>query len=295
MGEAAGGGWADRPDRHRSRSARPALVAGTPVVLVAVAAIIPLARLPVLAGLVGGLAVQRGDPVGRWTWAAPIGVAVSLAWGLLDAPLGAADGSDCASVLSPPATWRLGEAALVLAALAALVQWLPSGRAELGLAWPSGRVLASAVAGAILVGPVAVLAGPALAAPFFGEMTLRTDGPGAVVPALVFAASNGTMEELAYRGALQGWLAHGFGGGPAGVGDRRGVVLAIVAQAVVFGLAHGIGAEFTGSPLPVVGAMIAGGLLAGFIVRRTGSLALPIAVHVALDVPLYYYWACRVL
>jgi hypothetical protein len=29
------------------------------------------------------------------------------------------------------------------------------------------------------------------------------------------------------------------------------------------------------------------------IVRRTGSLLLPISIHAALDVPLYYAFACR--
>jgi membrane protease YdiL (CAAX protease family) len=39
--------------------------------------------------------------------------------------------------------------------------------------------------------------------------------------------------------------------------------------------------------------MAAGGLLAGLIVERTGSLAIPIAAHVGLDIPLYYGNACR--
>jgi membrane protease YdiL (CAAX protease family) len=39
--------------------------------------------------------------------------------------------------------------------------------------------------------------------------------------------------------------------------------------------------------------VMAGGLVAGLIVRRTGSLWLPIVVHIALDVPLYYAAACR--
>jgi membrane protease YdiL (CAAX protease family) len=40
-------------------------------------------------------------------------------------------------------------------------------------------------------------------------------------------------------------------------------------------------------------AVGAGGLLAGIVVRRTGSLWLPIVVHIGLDVPLYYAAACR--
>ena len=39
--------------------------------------------------------------------------------------------------------------------------------------------------------------------------------------------------------------------------------------------------------------LIAGGLIAGLIVRRTGSLWLPIVVHICFDIPLYYAAACR--
>ena len=39
--------------------------------------------------------------------------------------------------------------------------------------------------------------------------------------------------------------------------------------------------------------MTAGGLIAGWLVNRTGSLAIPLAIHVALDIPLYYAFACR--
>ncbi|MFI5255267.1 MAG: CPBP family intramembrane glutamic endopeptidase, partial [Candidatus Limnocylindrales bacterium] len=67
---------------------------------------------------------------------------------------------------------------------------------------------------------------------------------------------------------------------------------ALVFQAVVFGLVH-VGPDFTGNPLPVLAAVGIGGLIAGVIVRRTGSLLLPIAVHAAFDVPLYYVQACR--
>jgi membrane protease YdiL (CAAX protease family) len=40
-------------------------------------------------------------------------------------------------------------------------------------------------------------------------------------------------------------------------------------------------------------ALGTGGLLAGVIAIRTRSLLLPIAWHVALDLPLYVYLACR--
>jgi membrane protease YdiL (CAAX protease family) len=76
------------------------------------------------------------------------------------------------------------------------------------------------------------------------------------------------------------------------VARTAGVVTAIAGQAVLFGLAHGASQDFVASPLPVVGLMIAGGLVAGWIVVRTGSLAIPIALHVAVDIPLYYGNAC---
>jgi membrane protease YdiL (CAAX protease family) len=43
----------------------------------------------------------------------------------------------------------------------------------------------------------------------------------------------------------------------------------------------------------VVVAMGIAGLLAAVVVRRTGSLLPVIAIHVALDVPLYLSIACR--
>jgi membrane protease YdiL (CAAX protease family) len=98
---------------------------------------------------------------------------------------------------------------------------------------------------------------------------------------LILAVANGTMEELAYRGALMAWLSRA-------AGPRVG----LVGQAVVFGAAH-TGPDFTGPVLPVVLAIIAGGLIAGLIVRRTGSLWLPIVVHICFDIPLYYAAACR--
>lgn len=130
----------------------------------------------------------------------------------------------------------------------------------------------------MLIGPLSVIVGPWFATPFFGPASLPgAADPAAIVPTRTFAISNGAMEELAYRGGLLGWLARVVG--PAA---------ALVAQALLFGLQHSVGAEFTGSSVPVVAATVGGGLVAGLLVRRTGSLALPIALHVAFDIPLYY-------
>jgi membrane protease YdiL (CAAX protease family) len=70
-----------------------------------------------------------------------------------------------------------------------------------------------------------------------------------------------------------------------------GIGPAVVGQAVVFGLAHS-GSDVIGLALPLMLAMGVGGLLAGVIAVRTRSLLLPIAVHIGLDIPIYYSFAC---
>jgi membrane protease YdiL (CAAX protease family) len=63
-------------------------------------------------------------------------------------------------------------------------------------------------------------------------------------------------------------------------------------QAIVFGLAH-TGADFVGPVAPTAVAMTLTGFIGGVVARRTGSLLLPIAIHAAADLPIYYFWACR--
>jgi membrane protease YdiL (CAAX protease family) len=255
---------------------------GLPIGLLILAAAIPVTRPFVLAGLVAGLGLaMRLDGPLRWAWAAPIPVAVTLCWGLLTAPLADPRGADCTSLLSPPAVWRAGEAGLALASLVLLAVVLRADRAGLALRWPAPSVGWLAVAGAVVLGPIGLLVGPALARPFFGDIGLDLSRPGFIAPASVFAVANGVMEELAYRGALVGWTAR-----------LTGPRLALLGQAIVFGLAHG-GADVGGSPVLLMLALGLGGLLAGAIRLRTRSLLLPIAWHVALDLPLYVYLACR--
>ncbi len=252
-----------------------------PLVLLGLGAAIPLLRVPVLVALVAGAAVgiARGVPV-RWTWAAAVPVAVSLTWGLWPAPTAATDGSDCADPGSPVAAWRLAEAVVVLATLAVLATVLHAPRTSLLLRWPARAVVRWSVAGFLLAGPVALLVGPFLAEPFFGDVGYDVTILGAIVPALLFATANGVMEELIYRGALLGWSARVMGVGPA-----------VIGQAVVFGLAHS-GTDVVGNGLPLMLAMGAGGLLAGVIAVRTRSLLLPMAIHIGLDLPIYYAFAC---
>jgi hypothetical protein len=256
---------------------------GLPIGLLILAAAVPGTRPFVLAALVAGFAVAwRVDASARWAWAAPIPVAVNLCWGLLTAPLADPNGADCVSIVSPPAVWRGTEAGLALASVVLLAFVLRARRSDLGLRWPDRSVVGVAIGGAIILGPIGLLLGAMLARPFFGAFELDLSQPEFIAPALVFAIANGVMEELAYRGALLGWTSRVTGPG-----------FAVIGQAIVFGLAHG-GSDVGGSPIVLMTALGFGGLLAGVISLRTRSLLLPIAWHVALDLPLYVYLACRV-
>ena len=196
-----------------------------------------------LAALAAGVvvAVRRDAPV-RWAWAAPIPVAVALCWGLLPAPVADPGGADCATLTSPPAVWRLAEAALVLGVLAILAVVLRAKPADLLLRWPRRQVVWWSIGGAIVLGPIGLLVGAALARPFFGSISLDLGNLGFLLPALVFATANGVAEELAYRGALMNWTAR-----------VTGTWTALIAQAVVFGLAHG-GPDVGGSPIVLMAA-----------------------------------------
>jgi len=262
-------------DRSAARSA-------VPIALLIVAAAVPATRPFVLVALAAGVAVaiRRGAPV-RWAWAAPIPVAIGLTWGLLPAPVADLTGADCTDPASPPTVWRVAEGALALGALALLSYVLHARRSELGLRWPARSVVQLTVAGTLLLGPIGLVFGTLLARPFFGTFELDLTRPGFLVPALAFALANGVMEELAYRGALLAWTSRV-------IGTR----LAIVGQAIVFGIAHS-GVDVGGAPIVLMVALGTGGLLAGVIAMRTRSLLLPIAWHVALDLPLYVYLACR--
>lgn len=252
-----------------------------PLGLLALGAALPLLRFPVLVALVAGasVAVARKAPV-RWTWAAGIPVAVSLAWGILPVPSIPAKGVDCGTLASPITVWRVAEAIVVLATLGVLASTLKASRSSLGLRRPSRSIVRWSVLGFVVVGPLALLLGPVLARPFFGDISYDVAVVGAIAPALVFAVANGAMEELAYRGSLLGWSAKVIGVWPA-----------VVGQAVVFGLAHS-GSDVVGNGLPLMVALGVGGLIAGIITVRTRSILLPMAIHIGLDIPIYYALAC---
>ena len=251
--------------------------------LVILAAAIPLARPFVLAALIAGTAVaMRRDAPVRWAWAAPIPVAVSLAWGLIPAPLADPTGADCTSPGSPPALWRATEALLALGALVVVAIVLRARPSDLSWRWPRRAVVQLALAGAVVLGPIGLVLGALLARPFFGTFELDLSRPGFLVPALVFAVANGLMEEVSYRGALLGWTA-----------KVTGTWLALIGQAVAFGVAHAAGGDVGGSPLALGVVLGIGGFVAGWLTLRTRSLLIPIAWHIALDLPLYAYFACR--
>lgn len=256
--------------------------------LLAAAAFEPL-RVPVLLVLlVGFIATLRqarspGAPPSSATfvYGACLLVALSVAWSGVPLPAGARDGSSCANPLAPFALYRATGAVLVLVAVGVVVRLLGSTAAEIGIRRASGAGLALALGALLAVGIISTFIGPAVAEPFFGPLPVAVGNPSALFPALLFAVANASMEETVYRGVLLRWLMR-----------SRGPVLAMAVQAAVFGLAHGVGSEFAGSPLPVMAATAAAGLAFGAISLRTGSLLLPIALHVALDIPIYYANAC---
>ncbi len=259
------------------------------VALIGVAAVVRPAAPFVLVGVLFAYLLARRYGRPTTALAAVLPAAAILAWRSLPQPAADATGIDCANLLAPPAVWRLMEAAVGLLAIGALVVDRRASLYELGFHRGSRRVRAIAIVGLLLLVPVAIYAGTVVGdsrfgGSLFGTYALDLSQPLALLPALVFAASNALAEELAYRGAMRVWLA-----------PSLGIVGANLAQAVVFGLAH-TGADFVGlaAVVPTMLAMIVVGFIGGVIARRTGSLTLLLAIHAAADIPIYLYWACRV-
>jgi membrane protease YdiL (CAAX protease family) len=261
---------------------RRGLVIGlTVVVALGLAALLPPARLPLLIALAIGVLVAPRDAAWRWALAAGVPVALIMAWGGLLGQRLVPEMIICADPLSPRAWERVLEAVLVIGVIALLARFLGTRVRDLGLPRPTRSEIVLGLLAVVVVPIPALYIGARLAEPFFGPMDLDLGQPAAIAPALTLAIANGTMEELAYRGALMAWLTR-----------AAGPVVGLVGQAVIFGLAH-TGSDFTGPQLPVVLFIMLAGLVAGLIVRRTGSLWFVIAAHIAFDVPLYYAAACR--
>jgi membrane protease YdiL (CAAX protease family) len=260
--------------------------------LVAVLGLAALARWAAPFVLLGFLFAY---PLARWrglsasSLAAVLPVAAILAWRSLGQPAAAPSALDCANVLSAPAVWRLLEALVALLVLLVLVIDRRVSLATLGFHRGSRRIRALAIVGLVVLAPFAIYAGTLVGegnlagVSFFGAYRLDFSQPLALLPALIFAGSNALAEELAYRGAMRVWLI-----------PSLGVTGANLAQAIVFGLAH-TGDDFTGlaAVVPTMLAMVAAGFVGGVIARRTGSLTLLLAIHAAADIPIYFYWACR--
>jgi len=259
-----------------------------PLILLVGAAAVESLRLPILAILLVAAvaAIVLARPSGEertgvfLVYAACLVVALDLAWGSVPPTL-VGDAVACVDRMAPFALTRLIGAALVLASVAMILKLARIGPSEIGLRWPTRGWLVLSLVAAPLVGGAAALLGPRLAEPFFGPLSAASTDLTSLVPALVFALANATMEEVAFRGALLRWLT------PA-----TGAMNALALQAFIFGLAHGVGTDFIGSPLPVMAATAVAGLLLGALALRTRSLLLPIAIHLALDIPVFYGKVC---
>jgi membrane protease YdiL (CAAX protease family) len=267
----------------RSPATATVAAAGLPLLVVFWAILFPSLRPAALAFVVAGFLFQRwrASPA-TWAWAATLPLATILAWSLLPAPRGLPGAASCADLLSPPMLWRGAELALVLVVIAVVVRSLGAGRSHLPLGRPDRWLVGLAAASSFAIAPAALLLGEQAARPFFGSVHLQIALVGAIAPAVLFGVANATLEETVYRGVLLGWTERYLG--TAG---------AILVQAAAFGLAH-TGSDFIASPLPVLATMFVGGVVAGLIVKRTGSLLIPIIVHAAFDIPLYYSLACRI-
>ena len=257
-------------------------VAYAPTALALVAAVVREARLPILLGVIVVFALLRRRHPLAIAWAAAIPILATFAWGVTVSPVAEAGPFACESIGSLPAVARFAEAVGGVLLVLALGRLIGASPGQAGLRWPSRRLVIASLALVVVLGPLSVLGFRTLAEPFFGAFEVRFAFPAVLAPALLFALANGALEEVVYRGAMLGWSARVVG-----------VRTALILQAVVFGAAHD-GPGFVGSALPVIVAMGAAGIVAGLVVRRTGSLLPVIAAHVAVDVPLYLFIACRV-
>lgn len=260
-----------------------------PLVLLIGAAAVESLRLPILAILmVGSTAAialvrrSREDRTGlALVYAGCLVVALDLAWGSKSPTAWIADAARCADRMVPFALTRVVGAALVLTSLLLILRLARVSASEIGLRWPTRGWLLLSLVTLPLVGGAAALIGPRLAEPFFGPLSAAPTGLMTLLPAIAFALANATMEEVAFRGALL-----------RGLSPVTGVVNALALQAFIFGLAHGVGTDFIGSPLPVMAATAVAGLVLGGVALRTRSLLLPIAIHLALDIPVFYGKVC---
>lgn len=236
-------------------------------------------------GLVVGLALAAagwagvaGEPVPLVGWVAALSLA---AVGLhprfgRDARVAAWVAAGFAILLAVrlPPVWPLVQLAfLVPVALAvAAIPALRPAREHLG----RGRLDALPV---LLLGGMAAVALTAWVQLLEPDLAaLRAFVPAWPAPLLAlglvgFSVVNALLEEVAFRGLLQGALT-----------SLLGVEIAIVLQAALFGLAH-----WHGFPSGPLGAAMAGSwaLLLGWARHRTGGLITPVLAHIAADAVIF--------
>lgn len=257
-------------------------MAALPLAVVFWAILVPPLRPAALAFILAGFLYQRWrGSAGVWPWAATVPLATIITWSLLPAPRALPGAASCTDLLSPPMLWRVAELAVVLVTVTLLARAVGAGRNHLPLGRGHGWFVTLATAAGFAIAPAALLLGEQAARPFFGTVHLQIALVGAVVPAVLFGVANATLEEVVYRGVVLRWTERSLG-----------TLGAILVQAAAFGLAH-TGSDFISSPVPVLATMFVLGILAGLIVKRTGSLLVPIIVHAAFDISIYYSLACR--
>jgi uncharacterized protein len=253
--------------------------AGVPLLLLVAAILLPTIAGLFLLVLASGVAVASGRRVpNAWAWAATVPAALVVAIRAFGPAAAAWDQAACTAVSSAPVLWAVAEAALVVAAAVGLVGVLRAKAGDLALRRPPRYAMRWAVAGSVAILVVGLAGVILLAQPLLGASNARLDGAGFLVPSILFAASLAVAEEVAFRGALQGWLARSLG-----------PWVAVLLASVVFGLAWG---TWLGSPF---GGVLAGaaGMILGATVVRTRTLAVALAWHAAFNVPLYLFIACR--
>ncbi len=257
------------------------VVAGAGPALLLLGALAPgLRPIAAVALAAGWLLLRLTGRREALAWAATLPVSVLLVWPWIlgaDLPLGEAG---CVDPFSAIAVRRLVIGAVGLA-LTGLVSVSHGGSAaELGLRRPGRPEALVAIGGLVVLGIGGVLVGPALAEPFFGRLEFAVPA-AAIVPAILFGIANGVLEEIAYRGVLQAFLARLV---PIG--------WAIAFQGLVFGIVHAGPEVVTLLPLHIA-MLSAVGIAAGVVRWRLGSLWVPIGIHVGADIALYVGLACR--
>ena len=252
--------------------------AGVPLLLLLVAVLQPWLAGPAALLLAGGVAVAAGRkaPV-VWAWAAAVPPAAILALRAFGPAASAWADASCDTVATPAVAWAIAEVVLTGAVVTTLALLLAARPGDLALRRPPKYAIPWAVIGSLVL-LVGGLAGVVLLArPVFGLPDVDLGGLGFVGPSVMFAVAIAASEELAWRGALQGWLARSLGPWPAAL-----------VQGVLYGVAWGVA---LGSPLLGLVAGAAGVVL-GAVVARTRSLAVAIAWHAAFNVPFYVVLAC---